>query len=523
MILQNIISPLRNIVRNHILAFIVFVVLLFISFFVVDDYGISWDELMERGHGRVSYEYISGKSDRLLTYPDRDYGVGFTLPCYAIEQFFKLEEFRQYMLFRHMFSHILFLISALYLYFIGFRLFKNKNVALIGMLFYLLMPRFYAHSFFNPKDLPFTSFFVISLYYLYNTFQKKSFISYIIFGFVSGFLVNFRIMGIMLLLIFLSLAIFDWITTKKHSHYLINIPVFLVCYFIGIVVLWPFLWSSPFRNLITGFENMSAFRWNGNILMYGKLVPCTSIPWSYIPSWLFITTPIVYLFFFIIGCIHWVKVFIDSPKQFLNKELEINVLVPHIIAFGSIISVVVLKSVLYDSWRQMFFIYPSMIIIAMYGVHQILTNGKKYFKIFTWILIVTGLLNTGINMIRLHPHQQVYFNTFIPKNEVLQHKFEMDYWGASMRQGFEMILEYDTSQCINVFEFQGPGKINYQILKDEEKERLKLVKDIKDADYCIGLFRKNNRKYLTYDLPNEPTFGVKQYNAYMLGIWELGK
>ena len=70
-------------------------------------------------------------------------------------------------------------------------------------------------------------------------------------------------------------------------------------------------------------------------------------------------------------------------------------------------------------------------------------------------ILLAFLTFTGplIDIINLHPHQQVYFNPLAGKDPM--ENFEGDYWGASMRQGLEWIMENDNRDSLTIISPEG--------------------------------------------------------------------
>ena len=76
-----------------------------------------------------------------------------------------------------------------------------------------------------------------------------------------------------------------------------------------------------------------------------------------------------------------------------------------------IIAAIDFRSVSYDGWRHLYFIYPSFLLIAMFAVHLIKIIFFKKKNYFLYILILILILPTGIWMYKNHPFQYVYFNS----------------------------------------------------------------------------------------------------------------
>ena len=128
------------------------------------------------------------------------------------------------------------------------------------------------------------------------------------------------------------------------------------------------------------------------------------------------------------------------------------------------------------------------------------------------------------SIIRIHPYQQVYFNSLAGKEPMLN--FEGDYLGLSYRKGFEWILENDSRDTINVIASQGWGNRHY--LKSSDKKRLHLIyrdlprKPKYDAgDYYITNFRGYQPDWFQ-TATNFPPFDNEVFSINIRGMKILG-
>src|ERR1700683_5217775 len=100
---------------KHISVGLFFILLLLLGISLYRDYGISWDESKQRLTGAVTLNYLAEafhvpaaslpwkeKFPSLATYPDRDYGVAFEAPAFALEQLLRLKDYRDIFMFRHL-------------------------------------------------------------------------------------------------------------------------------------------------------------------------------------------------------------------------------------------------------------------------------------------------------------------------------------------------------------------------------------------------------------------------------------
>jgi hypothetical protein len=456
-------------------------------------YGLAWDEPMQRETGLVNYQYVFSDNQDLLTWKDRDYGPAFELPLIAIEKVLNPDNTRTVFLTRHLATHLFFLMGAFFCFLLIDLLYKNKLLATIGFFMIVLQPRLYAHSFFNSKDIPFMAMFLVSFYLSALAFKKKTLLRFIALGIATGLLINLRIMGVLLPCCIVLFLLLDAIREQSYIHHLKLTLVFLFVSAIVLYASWPFLWNDPFGNFVLAFENMSKFPWDGIVLFKGEFVKTMELGWDYVPVWFSITTPVVYLAAGLMGIGLLIYQVFRKPLPFLNNVKERNNLLYIFCFFVPVIAVIVLHSVLYDGWRQMYFIYPSFVLLAVYGLDFLF---KKKLKGVAIAFFVVSFSFSSFFMLKNFPVQQVYFNSFFAFSppEYLRKHFEMDYWGASYKQSLEYILENDTSLSINICFANEPGYSNLNILRPDERTRLHLTpRD--EAGYFITNYRWHPQDY----------------------------
>ena len=211
-------STLANFLARHsaIIALAVFAI---VGVGVFDDYSVTKDENWQRDIGIASFDYILGDADALLSEDDhnRYYGVAFEVPLIAVERVLGLEDSRDIYLSRRVIAHIFFLAGGFFCWLLAYRLFGSRFVALLAMLIFLLHPRIYAHSFFNSKDVPFLSMFMISLYLIHRAFRRDTIWAFALCGICVGLLANIRIMGVMLIPAVLGMLALDAFYTMKRG------------------------------------------------------------------------------------------------------------------------------------------------------------------------------------------------------------------------------------------------------------------------------------------------------------------
>jgi len=107
-------------------------------------------------------------------------------------------------------------------------------------------------------------------------------------------------------------------------------------------------------------------------------------------------------------------------------------------------------------------------------------------------------------MIINHPHQHTYLNYY--EKIFINKRFELDYYGSSLRDDIEYVLRNDQRPTINIISIGQtylPGAS--KILKEEQFKRLKFD-NIKNPDYIINNYHLRFGKTETIDLEKYTKF-----------------
>lgn len=502
-----------------------FIILFFIGLFIFKDYGIPWDEKAQIDIAKHSYDYVFKHDIFFQCFKDKDYGVAFELPVYIFQNIL-FKSIREQYFFRHLMVHLVFLFSVLCFYKIIIKLFKSNAIAYLACAILVISPRIYADSFYNSKDLVFLSIYIIAFYTFILFFEKYTYKTLFLLALTSAIATNIRILGILLVFFTIINLLLDKFSNKINwKQWLKYSLIYLFSFSAILYITWPYLWNSPWRHLITVFENMKHFRWQGEVLFYGKMINATNLPWYYLFTWIGITTPELYLLFFSLGTYFLVYYLIKNINTIIKNTKERNLYIAFSIVLIPVLSVIIQKSVLYDGWRHMFFIYPFIIIIAIFGINQLYNffklAKKKYMINILFILLGLNFIYIGGQMIYYHPFQNCYFNNMIShdKNRI-RHKFEMDYWGVSSKQGLEYLVNKNTNNndTIKLRVHCSPAIDNLDILDVEDKNRIKIVDHDSIADYFITNYRLSNFDFTEYP---EEVFKAEVCNSSIISIFRV--
>jgi hypothetical protein len=511
---------LQQLERRQKQIVITFFALFFItSLCIVKDYGLSWDEELQwRQNGEINYNYIFHNDRKsLLDGNEKYHGPAFELILVLVQKVLHLTDSRDVFFVRHLVTFLTFFTGVIFFYFLGKRVFKSWKIALTGCIFLVLSPRIFADSFYNSKDPIFLVLFIISMYAFLVYHEKPTYKNAILYALACAFTIDTRILGIILPLISFGFigAEFVYCTIKRTKE---QIPygslfIFGISLLLFVILFWPVLWKDTLFHFMAAFAEMSKYHWGGSVLYQGKYIKTTELPWHYLPVWISISTPVAYLLLFPVGLFFIVKQICTGSRNFIiQKQRQLLVL---IVFFLPLLMVIILKSPVYDAWRHVFFIYPAFILIVLYGLQYIYIRTKWKMVFMLSLTLIIGL--HLIQLIQLHPHENVYFNFLAGKNmKEVKKNFELDYYGVASKQGLEYILRNDTSETVNIYAEQYPQRLNILYLPEEQRKRIKQV-GLEYADYIICQYRFHRNDY---DFKNE-FFSAKVGNASILSVFKL--
>ena len=494
---------------------ILLAVSLLIGIFTLNGYGDSWDDLSLRKYAAKSLEaygtWFARGEVQITTEDLGSYGPSYVMAVALLSQ--------DNPDLRHFIYFVTFLAGAWAFYMLGLR-WLSQPAALGATLLYLTQPVLWGHAFFNPKDTPFLSLFLLSIYFGLKLFdespnpiqgsdRRTALLTALWLGSVFSlflltdtfhtaivnlvhaakagetniisltasdirtaapelyiqkyFTLFLRLRAVFFLLssffflfhksfrslhpsaftrsvypsVFLGFTsslrvlgpfaglIVAYYALRKHGRK--SIPTLIAYAVTAIIVMyltWPYLWTNPLGNFIASIKTMSLYPWSGQVLFNGQQFASTELPASYLPVLLGLqlTEPL--------WALTLIGVVVAGIRLREKRELiELSILWLILPLFGFI----VMRTALYDNFRQVLFILPPLFWLAGVAIEQVKRPA------FQMALIVLAVLPGIVDGIRLHPYEYIYYNRFIGGVDGAQGRFELDYWGASYREAAEFV------------------------------------------------------------------------------------
>ena len=441
---------------NYILNNKYLISFFFLIYFLLGSYlsitnGITSDEYHEQKNWIINLsaakEFIkTGEYESFLEYWDRYHGIAFHLISQPIQFLIKdqvtnlnnVSEFGGLLLSKHFVVFLIFSASSIFFFLIFLKITKNKNLSLLACVIYLLYPYLFGHAQFNPKDIPFLSFWLINTYLSLKIFEdlyfKKqiNFKSIVFLSFFTAFLISIRIVGFLIFIQYLiSLLIYFEKTKITFLKFLKlnykNLIIFLISILSFVIFFNPIFWHNPLE-IINSIKWMGKYPQNIGTLTNGSLMYSLNLPSSYYFIWLFFKLPILIIIGYCLFPLVESKIFKDDIVTLYYGTATITAPI--------IVVIFILKDVaLYDELRHLLFIFPLIFITSLSNLFYFFK--EKIFKYLS-ILLIAFFISENIN---LNPYQYTWLNSFAKLNKI-EKNFEVDYWGLSNKNIQKKIIEY---------------------------------------------------------------------------------
>ncbi len=428
------------------LCFLSLVLLPLLSF----DFGATWDEPEDRKYFKevISYFQTGGEDERALDTNLKlhdhlvNYGPFVNLACAFAEEY--LSPFDTYET-RHLVLSLFALVGLIFTALLA-RKAGTWRTAVIVMLIMLLTPMFWGHAANNQKDMPFMAFYIASLFYiirLVKNLPNASIKSIFMTGVMMGILFSIRAGG---LLAFAYLGLFAGIkflidsrdksknAFKQIHKYIVNgILPMAIAYFIG-VILWPAALQDPFGHPLEALRNFEKFSLVHIYEIFeGQRYYMKDYPWYYAPKLMLITLPLFVLAGVVLFLVNYF---------FQRKRYKLYVVLATGFAFVFPLAYIIYKdSALYNSWRHVLFVMPSVLILAGIGWDSIIGMSSKIIKYAGATALAALMAITGIWMVQNHPYQYMYYNQLVGGVDGAFGKYELDYWCQTPKEAIKWIHE----------------------------------------------------------------------------------
>lgn len=487
-------------------SLIVLVILTGVGVSQFRSYGISYDEPAMRMHGIATAKYVADivaptLSDNLSSNPiyksiqdaathqdGATHQVFFELALVAMEYQFGLTYDKKNLYeFRHLATFLFCSLGLIVFFVFLYWRFRRLALSYLGVFFIVLSPRIFADMFYNNKDAVFMTTYlvagVVSIVYII----KRSNGLFLLSAAAIGLSTTTRVIGIVpSLLVCISILVFftDKSIISRVKKLLLHI--FLTLTFT--VLFHPYYWDDPIRKLVETFVLTALYPYRSCSLTLGSCLETTSLPWFYIPLWVSVTTPILFLVIFVFGIYRFQFDFFSkiSRGNVRDAVTKIDFLVLSLVVLPVLVAVLS-NTTLYNGWRHFYFIYPFMVYFGVRFFSIASTTFLKRSQFILLILLVFTFSSTASWMYTNRPMQYLYFNQLA--GDKIATNWDLDYFSLSNRQALEWIVSRDSREKISIqTSDNSPLYDSAVFLSNEDINRVNFLwysRGIDDADYVI--------------------------------------
>lgn len=377
---------------------------------------------------------------------------------------------------RHFWNAIFGFICIFFTSLIIKRITRSYLYAGIGLILLFFTPRLLGDALNNPKDIPFAAGYLIALYYAikyYSNRGRKPLSQFI--GIITGIslAISIRIGGLVLLPIVATIAGFEYIRQIGVKSFLSFkwvgfqklllgfIIITAASFFIGIAP-WPYGIEDPFTNPFKALKEFTNFGATLRQLFEGKLFDSDLLPRYYLVKYIAITLPLV--------SIAGVALFSIIA---ISKKVKIPTAAWYLV-FAAVFPVFYIwfqKSNVYGGMRQVLFVIPCLVAIAVSGFHMLsnILGNKKWVKIAIPVSMLLINIPAASHIVKSHPMEYIYFNELAGGVKGAYGNYEMDYYLASLKPCTEWFLNNVARKNPNqkfVILTYGMDQVKYYCRKD---------------------------------------------------------
>lgn len=424
-------------VKNLSLSLVIPLVFFLLGLLAINDYGETNDEKFDQHIGQYYYykwseSGIEGLEKRFIPV-QRNYGPFFNVISVASHDYLhrRLNIIKSSVASYH-FPVIVVTALAIWIVFLFALSEWGKTAAIFSSLSLALMPQIIAHSHNNLKDIPLMTFFSASIYAYYKGVTRQNIWYFVLGGILLGITYSIKINGIFIIPIIGLWGLLHAFTQRSLIRFLGSSLLSLLIAFGTLLIVWPYYRYDTLQRFVETFYTFKSHIWNDYVLYLGVHYKGKDIPWHFPFVMIGATTPLFFLIPFFIS--------LFSATQKILKCFRESTFFVLLLAwlFLPVIAHIVSGAPKYDGVRHYFTIYPAFALLIGYGfsvavesLRSRLSPSILYFS--TGIIFATVFLfNVG-----LHPYQLAYFNVLEGGGKGASKKFDIDYWGASLKETAE--------------------------------------------------------------------------------------
>ncbi len=411
------------------------------------DYGVTWDEPLQNRYGELVLRYYAslGADRSAFEYINLYlYGAAFDLAAALLNLVSPLGVYDT----RHLLNAAVGLVGLAGAWRLG-REVGGPRVGVMALVLLAFSPDWYGHMFNNPKDIPFAAAMtwgVVALVRIARELPAPAAGSVALLGVATGLALGTRVAG-GLLFFYLAVLGCVWLAMHVRAHgwgragrdaaksLMRLIPAVGVAFAL-MLLLWPWTQEAPLTNPLRALREFSHFPFDFTFRFDGTSVRTTDLPWHYLPLMFLVRLPEPVL----LGLLA-LPLYLWRRDDAARPDWLPAIVVGVALAFPPLY-IVAEDSPLYDGIRHVLFLLPLFAVLGALGLdqlwslaaHWVSTRAAAMVLAAAWMGVQTWQFAV------LHPHQYVLYNRVAGGVEGAAGRFELDYWGNSLKETAQALL-----------------------------------------------------------------------------------
>ncbi|MDK9722405.1 MAG: glycosyltransferase family 39 protein [Rhodospirillales bacterium] len=420
------------------------------------DYGITHDEAVQNEYGRMILAYYTSffQDSSALEYLDLfHYGGFFDLLAAILNLFSPLGVYET----RHLLGGALGVVGLAGVWRLG-RLLGGERAGVLALVLLALTPPFWGHMFNNPKDAPFASAMLWTLYYLCRFVHESPTpprSARIGFGIALGIALGIRAgallmlfylgigLGLRLLGLYIRMKNFGLIW-RESLVMLRSILMPLGLAYAVMALLWPWSYQSPLNPLqaLMGFSTLGI---GIETKMGGQVYTANHLPAFYIPGYLAVTLPEIVLAGLGVALVMFLGWLKQRRHGLPFPPGTMNLFLTAMAGLFPVLLFVLMRPTAYNGLRHFLFVVPPLAVLAAVALDRL---WEMLWRLHHWAgrgftIVLMGLMVVQAwQMAMLHPHQYIFYNQLVGGVAGAEGKWEMDYWSNSLREATLALADY---------------------------------------------------------------------------------
>lgn len=400
------------------------------------DYGVAWDDPGLRTYGRLLLDfYRSGLEDLSFTrFADLAYyGGAFELSWALLEPLVPGDP----LIARHLACAATGLAGIALAASIARRI-AGPRAGFLAALLLALSPDWYGHLFVNAKDVPFASAMALALLFACRVLEewpRPRTATALGLGLATGLALGVRVGGIAaplpllppLLLLIRRGSAQDRAAAVGTAAGLLRLSPAVPLAVLVTLLTWPWV-GLGIDHAVEAVRHFAALDFPSPVLFEGRILPATVVPRSYLPELLLLKLPEIFLSGLALLTL------LTAIGRKAAGPADPRLLAVATAALWPIAHAVLAAPAEFDGIRHHLFVLPPLAVLAAVGLERALAACRPRWRSLLVAGLAGGLGLAGARLWSTHPYQYVAFNALAGGTAGAEGRFELDYWGVSLRE-----------------------------------------------------------------------------------------